>query len=102
MTTYAQWEIPRKVWWVLASWGAAVLVLAGLCFWLIQRNEAEADRRAAEIKRQQDSAMCSMIDLITAGPAPVPGPAGDRGRAVLSAMHAYQSALRCDELRRAK
>lgn len=95
MTTYAQWEIPRKVWWILLGWGLALLLLTGLQQWW---NE----RRTNEIKREQDTAMCSMIDLITAGPAPVSGPAGDRGRAVLTAMHAYQSALRCDELRRPK
>lgn len=69
---------------ILLSWGVAVLALAGMFSWWIWHND-----------RQQDRAMCRMIDLITVGPAPVPGPAGDRGRAVLAAMRNYQATLHC-------
>lgn len=83
-----EWEIPRRVWFVLFSWGLAVLVIAGLLSYWIWH-----------VQREKDRAMCTMTDLIMAGPTPVPGPAGDRGRAVLSAMRAYQSTLHCDEFR---
>lgn len=79
-----QWSIPRRVWFVLLSWGLSVLVLAGLFSYWVWSNQ-----------RTQNRAMCSMIDLITTGPAPVPGPAGDRGRAVLRAMRDYRNTLGC-------
>lgn len=99
MTPPERWEIPRRVWAVLFSWGLAVLVLAGLLSFWIWSNERQASAEREALQRQQDRAMCDMLALFTAGPEPVKGPAGDRGRAVLAAMRAYQSALRCDRLR---
>lgn len=96
MTPAQQWDIPRRVWAVLLSWGLAVLVLAGLLSFWIWRNERQADAARDAARLQQDRAMCTMLDLFTSGPEPVAGPAGDRGRAVLAAMRAYQAALRCD------
>src|SRR4051812_10893779 len=94
-----RWEIPRRVWFILLSWGVAVLMLAGLfSFWMWHsQRQAEAQREA--LRLQQDRAMCTMLDLFTSGPEPVAGPAGDHGRTVLAAMRAYQQALRCDEHR---
>lgn len=70
--------------WVLTSWGVAVLLLAGMFSLQLYR-----------VQREKDRAMCTIIALITAGPQPVPGPAGDRGRVVLGAMRAYQATLGC-------
>jgi hypothetical protein len=83
------WEIPRRVWFVLMSWGLAVLVMAGLfSFWVWQTQ------------RDQDRAMCKMIDeVFLTGPEPVPGPAGDRSRAVRLGMLEYRSTLPCGPLR---
>lgn len=92
------WEIPRRVWLVLMSWGLAVLMLAGLLSWWIWRNQQEAERAAAQVKFQQDSAMCAMIGVFLSGPEPVPGPAGDRGRVIQTAMQTYRAALQCDHL----
>lgn len=92
------WEIPRRVWGVLLSWGLAVLVLAGLLSFWIWSNQREAEKAQVQAEREKDRAMCVMLDLFTAGPQPVAGPAGDRGRAVLAAMQAYQKTLRCDQL----
>lgn len=94
-----RWEIPRRVWFILLSWGLAVLVLAGMLSYWIWSNERRASAEREALQRQQDRAMCVMIDLFTTGPEPVKGPAGDRGRAVLAAMRAYQSTLHCDRLR---
>ncbi len=79
------WSIPRRVWFVLMSWGLAVLVLAGLFSLQLWSS-----------KREQDRAMCAMLDIFTAGPEPVAGPAGERGRAVLAAMQVYRETLNCD------
>lgn len=98
MTPSNQWDIPRRVWLILASWGLAVLVLAGLFSFWTWSNEREQDREQEAARLEQDRAMCVMIGLFVAGPEPVPGPAGDRAREVVGAMRAYQEALRCAEL----
>jgi hypothetical protein len=72
---------------ILMSWGLAVLMLAGLGYFAIWYNQ-----------RQQDRAMCAMLQLFMTGPDPVPGPAGDRGRAVLKAMTDYQKTIGCDQI----
>lgn len=97
MTADMRPPVDRRVLLVLLSWGVAVLMLAGLLSWWIWSNQRAADRSAAEVRRQQDAAMCAMLDLFTSGPEPVAGPAGDRGRAVLAAMRAYQGTLDCPE-----
>lgn len=95
------WEIPRRVWFILASWGMAVLAIAGiLSFWIWSSQEHAASERDA-LKLQQDRAMCAMIDnIFLAGPEPVPGPAGDRSRSVRAGMITYRAALRCDQIGR--
>lgn len=99
MTPPERWEIPRRVWLVLLSWGLAVLMLAGLLSFWIWRNEREADAARDADQLRQDRAMCTMLDLFTSGPEPVAGPAGNRGRAVLAAMRAYRQALHCERQR---
>jgi len=98
VTPANQWEIPRRVWLILLSWGLAVLVLAGLLSFWIWSNEREQDRRSAQLQREQDTAMCVMIDVFLSGPEPMPGPEGERSRAVLAAMEAYRATLRCESL----
>jgi hypothetical protein len=88
------WEIPRRVWFILLSWGLAVLVLAGLLsawIWTAQRN---AERERDSLNLRQDLAMCAMIDLFTSGPAPTNAndPTGDR-RAARKAMLDYRATL---------
>jgi hypothetical protein len=95
------WEIPRRVWFILLSWGLGVLVLAGLLSFWIWETGRESDRQAAEAKLQQDRAMCAMIGVFLEGPEPVAGPAGDRSRSVRAGMRSYQEALRCDVIGRA-
>jgi hypothetical protein len=75
----------RTMWAVLVSWGVAVLLLAGLFAWRLQRQQ-----------REQDRAMCVTLDLIVKGPEPVAGPAGERSRAVRAAILAYRATLGCD------
>lgn len=70
---------------ILLSWGLAVFMLASLGWFAIWHNQ-----------RQQDKAMCAMLALFTSGPAPVEGPAGDRGRAVLKGMTDYQQVVGCE------
>ena len=89
------WEIPRRVWMILLSWGLGVLVLVGLLSYWIWDTGRQADKVAAETKMRQDRAMCAMLDLFTSGPTPPPGPAGERSRVIVSAMNAYRATLDC-------
>lgn len=91
------WEIPRRVWFILASWGVAVLLLAGLLSFWIWRNERAADREADRVRAEQDQAMCAMTGVFLSGPEPVAGSAGDRGRAVQQAVREYRRTLRCSD-----
>lgn len=92
------WEIPRRVWFILLSWGLAVLVLTGLFSAWIYETGRQADQAAADAKLQQDRAMCAMISVFLSGPEPVAGPAGDRSRAVRTGMTNYQAVLHCDQI----
>lgn len=99
MTPTQDWEIPRRIWFILLSWGLAVMMLAGLFSAWIWTNQRHAEAERDKLKVQQDSAMCAMIDVFLAGPAPVPGAAGDRSRSVRAGMLHYQAVLRCDVIK---
>lgn len=90
------WEIPKRVWYVLLSWGLAVLMLAGLFSYAIWNAQRHAEQERDALKTQQDRAMCAMISLFLSGPEPVAGPAGERSRAIRAGMQNYQAVLRCD------
>lgn len=96
--TAEEWSIPRRVWYVLLSWGLAVLVIAGLLSFWIWSGQRHAEAQRDALKLQQDRAMCAMIDVFLSGPDPVPGPAGDRSRSVRAGMTNYQNILRCEEI----
>lgn len=98
MTSSQDWEIPRKIWMILASWGLSVLMIAGLLSFWIWKNEQDQEREEARLQYEQDRAMCSMISVFLSGPEPVPGPEGDRSRAVRKVMGEYRAALHCQEL----
>lgn len=87
--------ISRPVWMILLSWGLAVLVISGLLSFWIWTNDRQQEADNLRVQREQDHAMCEMLDLFASGPPPVAGPAGDRGRTVLKAMAAYRETLHC-------
>ena len=87
----------RPVWMVLVSWGAAVLLISGLLSAWIWTNDRQQEAENRKVQREQDQAMCVMLDLFTSGPPPVAGPAGDRGRVILEAMQGYQRTLHCED-----
>jgi hypothetical protein len=90
--------ISRPVWFILLSWGLAVMMIAGLLSFWIWRNEQDQERDEAALQLQQDRAVCGIIRVITGGPSPVDGPEGDRGRAILKALTEWRDALHCQEL----
>lgn len=77
------WEIPRRVWFILLSWGMAGLLMSGLGFFWIWHND-----------RQQDKAMCEIIRLSIPAPA-VAAKLTPEQREVVRAMIAYQATLSC-------
>lgn len=99
ITASDQWEIPRRVWYILLSWGLAVLVLAGLfSAWTWSNQRADA-REREQIQVEQDRAMCELTAFFTSSDTvPPAGPEGDRAREGLRRMRAYRATLHCDEL----
>jgi hypothetical protein len=85
------WRIPRNVWYVLISWGLAVLLISGLLSWRQELNRREAERDNAE----QREAMCQLIDRIIGDTPPPEGPNGQRGRDIRADMLAYRATLHC-------
>jgi hypothetical protein len=84
MTPVKDWSIPGRVWSILLSWGMAVILMATIFSAWVYANQ-----------RQQEADMCKMIEVLIAGPTPVPGPEGDRGRAVIAAMTGYYERRDC-------
>jgi hypothetical protein len=81
---FREGTIPGRVRAILASWGLAVLLLAGILSYWIWSGE-----------RQKDQAMCDLTAIFLSDPEPVPGPAGDRSRAVRAGMLEYREKLGC-------
>jgi len=91
--------ISRPVWLILLSWGLAVLVISGLLSAWIYTNQHQQAQENLKVQREQDRAMCAMIQVFTGGPDPVPGPEGDRSRVVVEAMTEYQRVLHCEDFK---
>jgi hypothetical protein len=89
--------ISRPVWLILLSWGLAVLMISGLLSAWIWNNQREAEAERNRIQREQDRAMCALMAVFTGGPAPVPGPEGDRARVVVGAIADYRRVLHCED-----
>jgi hypothetical protein len=85
-----RWQIPPTIWWILVTWGASILVLIGAGLWW-------TDRAIVRNEREQDRQDCMTITVLTAGPEPVPGPAGDRARFVREALNEFRRTLDCEE-----
>lgn len=86
-----RWEIPRNVWYVLISWGLAVVLLSGMFAWWQHREAVKSAQR----DRAQDLAMCQMIDRIIGDVEPPAGPEGERGRQIRADMINYRATLAC-------
>lgn len=99
MTPSADWEIPRRIWWILFSWGAAVLMLTLMLSVWIWTNQRQSARSQDQLRAKQDQVMCAMIEISVSGPEPAAGVEGDRQRRIKAAMDEYWVALRCDEIR---
>jgi hypothetical protein len=82
------WSIPRRVWFVLMSWGLAVMVLAGLFSFWTYANQ-----------KRQDKDMCTMVAALMAAPDPPDGPSGERSRITRAALQAYANSRDCGPIR---
>lgn len=91
-------RLPRTVYAILVSWGVAVLVLAGLFAFWIDRGQDQARERDQAIQRDQNRAMCQIVEVIITGPTPPPGEAGERARAVVAGARSFHNSARCSEL----
>lgn len=91
MTAPVRWEVPPKVWALLASLVAGVLVLFAVfsvTAWVAQRAN---DRRDTQLRRD----LCEVTGAL-AVPTPLPtGPAGERARVLVPKMDALRKTS-CD------
>jgi hypothetical protein len=78
-----QWHIPPRVWLALISMALGLALLLGLFTFWIWYND-----------RQQDRAMCTMLDLSTPSPEVVATLTPEQ-QAILKAMMRYRSTLDC-------
>lgn len=88
------WEIPRRVWLILASWGLALFMSFGLLSFWIWSNEREEDRARDELQARQDGAMCAMLDLSRPTDEQL-AKLTPQQRDVLKAMDTYRATLTC-------
>lgn len=88
------WEIPRRVWLVLMSWGLAVLGIAALFSFWIWHGQREDDRARDALRARQDQAMCVMLDLSQPSPERAAQLTPEQ-RDVLRAMAEYRATLTC-------
>lgn len=84
------WSIPRRVWFVLMSWGLAILLIMGLfALWVWRIDQAQDEER--------DRAMCVMVGAFLSAPDPVDNnEAADRSRITRAALRQYQVAVGCE------
>lgn len=81
-----RWEIPPRVWALLASIAGGVFVLAvvaGVTQW---RNQQVTQHQLDDLRRD----LCSLTTDLAGGPTPAAGPAGDRARALRPKMDALR------------
>lgn len=69
---------------ILVGWGLAVLVLSGLVSLWVDHNRRQAERD-----------LCELVSVFRGGPAPVGGPAGDRGREIQRALEVWAQRREC-------
>jgi cbb3-type cytochrome oxidase subunit 3 len=84
VTRLSDWAIPPRVWSILASWGLAVLVIAGLLYYWVYDNQRRAERD-----------LCTMVGVFLSDPEPPAGPAGERSRVVRAAMRTFYEQRDC-------
>lgn len=98
MTPPERWEIPRRVWAILFSWGLAVLVLAGLFSFWVQRNQQEQARKAAAVEaratEQARAIACRLFTTILDAYEESP-PATAAGRAQVDAWLQIYELSKC-------
>lgn len=57
--------------------------------------QREADRRHDQLVRESERKWCSLLDIITGGPAPPSGPAGERARAIALELAKLREGFGC-------
>lgn len=87
------WSIPRRVWFVLMSWGVAILAIMGLFAFWAWRIDKDQDREQDD---KRDQAMCEMMDTLLAAPDAVDqNEAAERSRISRAAIRHYQDVIGC-------
>lgn len=70
------------LWYVIVAIAVSMLSVAGAGIAYTSHVQDRADARHDQLVRESERKWCALLDIITGGPAPAPGPAGDRARAI--------------------
>lgn len=81
-----RWEIPPRMWALLASLIVGVVVLAGVAGVAQWRNQRDTQHQLDDLR----GAMCELTEVLSGGPTPAAGPAGDRARALAPKIDALR------------
>lgn len=88
------WSIPRRVWFVLMSWGLAILLIIGLFALWAWRVDKQQDHEQDD---KRDEAMCVMTEAFLKAPdATGQNEAAERARITREALRQYRAAIGCD------
>lgn len=69
------------------------VIVAGVSYTnYVQR---QADRRHDKIVRESEQKWCELLTIITSGPTPPPGPAGERARVVSAELDKLRRSFGC-------
>jgi hypothetical protein len=71
-----------------------LVVAAGV--WYTGYVQRQADERHNQTVRESEQKWCALLDIITGGPAPQPGPAGERARAIAAELAKLREGFGCE------
>lgn len=75
-------RLPQRLRDVLITAIVTVFLVGGSGYLYTNYVQRQADRRHDQIVRDSERKWCEILNILTGGPAPTPGPAGDRARVV--------------------
>ncbi len=70
-----------------------VIVVAGV--WYTGYVQRQADERHNQIVRESEQKWCELLTIITSGPPPPPGPAGERARVIAAELAKLRKGFGC-------
>lgn len=80
---------------VLITAIVTMLLVGGSGYWYTNYVQRQADRRHDQIVRESEQKWCELLTIITSGPAPPAGPAGERARVIAAELAKLRNGFGC-------